>query len=141
MKKGILFIAMAFLITAGLSAQDQLLTQLKTQDKDQIQDPDKDQLQIRKKDKIHQTDAVVEADQDKDQLRTRKKDQTQDPDQDQLKTKDQIRLHSGVSAKSARPASGAMKNAGATGARKAQGASGASTGVRKVTRSGMGPKR
>lgn len=100
-KKGILFIAMAFLITAGLSAQDQLRTQLKTQDKDHIQDPDKDQL----------------------------------------KTKDQIRFHQGVSAKSAKPAGGAMKNAGANGGRKAQGASGAGTTAKTAKRSGMGPKR
>lgn len=133
MKKGILFIAMAFLITAGLNAQDQLRTNLKTQDKDKTMARDKDQL--------HTPVADVQAAQDKDQLRTRKKDQTQDPDKDQLKTKDQIRLHTGVSAKSAKPAGGAMKKAGAVSARRSQGASGAGTMAKKATRSGMGPKR
>jgi hypothetical protein len=171
MKKGILLIAIAMLVTSGVKAQDQLRTHLKTHDKDQtmardkdqihtptadmladqdkiqdrkrdqLQDPDKDKLQTRKKDQIHQTDADIQADQDKDQLRTRKKDQLQDPDKDQLKTQDRIRLHTNVSAKPASATGGAMKNAGATGARGAQSASGAATRAKTGTRSGMGPKR
>jgi hypothetical protein len=122
MKKGIILITLALFVAASLSAQDQLRTHQKTQDKLQIHTPATDQTA------------------DQDMLQTRQRDRLQDPDQDQLKTKDQKRLHTNVATSAASPARGAVKNAGAASARRVQSASGAVTRAKAATRSGMGPK-
>ena len=136
MKKEILFMALALLISAGVSGQDQLRTNLKTQDKDQLKTRDKDQIHTPVTDQL--------SDQDKDQLRTRDKDQLhisadQLRDKDQLKTrdKDQTRLDT----KTTVPAQGAMRNAGAAGTRMVQTPAAAAKQVKAGTPSGMGPKR